>query len=246
MKERRAILFIDSHWWWLHNKLYYLSSACHCVKKWGTVQKTQWESLSFEWTLLSRVDLFKPACTLMIVVHLIFRHSFGCSLCLFWDSRGNNCFYFFIFNPCSINTPGYMTHQPLAIPHKETGLFGATTIWFWGGAVWFHSFPPLLTGAFQGRLWAALHNAVRRALVRTEGKGKKRKRKLPSSKLAEKRFLKVIHHPHIPFKWSKPYKRSWKERRGKGEPGRIGSSLYCKFCWIRQGLGLLLLILEDF
>lgn len=149
------------------NCIDYLSSACHCVKKWGTVQKTQQESLSFEWTLLSRVDLFKPACTLIIVVHLIFRHSFGCSLCLFWDSRGNNCFYFFIFNPCSINTPGYMTHQPLAIPHKETGLFGATTIWFWGGAVWFHSFPPLLTGVFQGRLWVALHNAVRRGFVRT-------------------------------------------------------------------------------
>lgn len=61
------------------------------------------------------------------------------SLLILRLSRGNNCFYLFIFNPCSINTPGNMTHQPLAIPHKETGLFGATTIWFWGVAVWFHS-----------------------------------------------------------------------------------------------------------
>lgn len=66
------------------------------------------------------------------------------SLLLLKLSRGNNCLYLFIFNPCSINTPGNMTHQPLAIPHKESGLFGATTIWFWGGAVWFHSLSSLL------------------------------------------------------------------------------------------------------
>lgn len=54
----------------------------------------------------------------------------------------DNCFYLFIFNSWSINTPNNMTHQPLAIPHKETGLFGATKIWFWRGAVWFHNSTP--------------------------------------------------------------------------------------------------------
>ena len=57
------------------------------------------------------------------------------SLLILGLSRGDNCFYLFIFNSWSINTPGNMTHQPLAIPHKETELFGAAKIWFWGSAV---------------------------------------------------------------------------------------------------------------
>lgn len=58
--------------------------------------------------------------------------------------RSDNCFYLFIFNSWSINTPDNMTHQPLATPPKETGLFGAMKIWFWRGAVWFHNFNSLL------------------------------------------------------------------------------------------------------
>ena len=66
------------------------------------------------------------------------------SLLILRRSRGDNCFYLFILNSWSINTPGTVTHQPLAVPHKETELFGATKIWFWGGAVWFHSLSSLL------------------------------------------------------------------------------------------------------
>lgn len=66
------------------------------------------------------------------------------SLLILRLSRGDNCFYLFILNSWSINTPGTVTHQPLAVPHKETELFGATKIWFWGGAVWFHSLSSLL------------------------------------------------------------------------------------------------------
>lgn len=58
--------------------------------------------------------------------------------------RDDNCFYLFIFNSWSINTPGNMIHQPLSISRKETGLSGATKTWFWRGAVWFHSFNSLL------------------------------------------------------------------------------------------------------
>lgn len=82
--------------------------------------------------------------------------------------------------------------------------------------------------------------------LKARGKKEKEKENFPIVNWQKKTFLKVIHHPHIPFKWSKTYKRSGKAKsRGEGgEPGRIFfflSSLYYKSFWIRDKLGFLLL-----
>lgn len=97
------------------------------------------------------------------------------SLLIRWLLRGDNCFYLFIFNSWSINTPGNMTHQPLDIPHKETGLFGPTKIWFWRGAVWFHSLISLLFSleSFKDaseRLWTMQRGPRFCAELRVRGK----------------------------------------------------------------------------
>ena len=99
-------------------------------------------------------------------------------------SRGDNCFYLFISNSWSINTPGNMTHQPLAIPHKETELFGATKIWFWGGAVWFHSLSSILFSqdSFKDaseRLCTMQWGARFCAELRAKGKKAKEKENFP-------------------------------------------------------------------
>lgn len=79
-----------------------------------------------------------------------------------------------------------MTYQPLAIPHKETGLFGATELVVKGCCLVSQpQVPSLFTGAFEGRLRAALNNAARHGFVPNLGQGEKRERKLPFSKLAE-------------------------------------------------------------
>lgn len=101
------------------------------------------------------------------------------SLLIWWLLRGDNCFYLFIFNSWSINTPGNMTHQPLDIPHKETGLFGPTKIWFWRGAVCFHSPISLLFSleSFKDaseRLWTMQRGLRFCAELRVRGKQKKK------------------------------------------------------------------------
>lgn len=88
----------------------------------------------------------------------------------------------FIFNSWSINTPGNMTHQPLAIPHKETGLFGATKIWFWRGVVWFHSFSSILffTGVFSRTLLSGFAQCSKaRFCVELKARGKTEKENFP-------------------------------------------------------------------
>lgn len=94
---------------------------------------------------------------------------------------GVNCFYLFTFNPWAINTPGNMTHQPLDIPHKASGLFGPTEIWFWRGAVWFHSLIPLLFSldSFKDaseRLWTMRWP---RLCAERRARGKQRKKTSP-------------------------------------------------------------------
>ena len=99
---------------------------------------------------------------------------------------GDNWFSLLIFNSCSINIPCNVTYQPLAIPHKETRLFGATKLVVKGCCLVSQlQVSSLFIGAFEGRLWAPLNNAVRRGFVPNLGQGEKRERKLPFSKLAE-------------------------------------------------------------
>lgn len=131
--------------------------------------------------------------------------------------RGDNCFYLLIFNSWSINTPGNMSHQPLGIPHKDIGLFGATKIWFWRGAVWFHSLISLLFSlesfkAASEQLWTMQRGMV---LCRTSGKGKKEKEHFPLVNW-QRDVSKGYTPPTHSFQLIKGLKRSWQEIRKGG------------------------------
>lgn len=161
--------------------------------------------------------------------------------------RGDNCFYLFIFNSWSINTPSNMTHQPLDIPHKETGLFGPTKIWFWRGAVWFHSLISLLFSleSFKDaseQLWTM---QVRpEVLCRTQSEGKKK----TSPRVNWQRDVsKGYAPPTHSFQLIKDLERSWQEIRKGGARRNVFFKFSVSQVALNKGqLGILVTHLEDF
>lgn len=139
-----------------------------------------------------------------------------------------------------------MTHQPLAIPHKETELFGGHKNLVWGVLSGFTASAPFSFHKILSRtpLSGFLHNAVGgTVLCRTWAKGKKQKKNFPIvnwQKNVSKGYTPPTHSFPDDQRLTRGHGRR-KERAGGAWKNFFLSALYCKSCWIRDKLGFLLL-----
>lgn len=95
-----------------------------------------------------------------------------------------------------------MIHQPLGIPHKEAGLLGPQKSSYEGVPSGFaastpFSFDRRLVKGISDQLLTMQQVAV---LCRTSGKVQGHGEETSPESIGRRIFVKVTHHPHIPFR----------------------------------------------